>query len=153
MYKWYHAAAICSVFLPDVSPLGSDDDTSEDDHVHYLETDSGDASECLAKIYTAFSRHAFTHSIWFKRGWTLQELIAPDNNIFYNTAYEPLGDIGVGTPLDHPLVQMVEKVTGIDPAVLVPRESVYNHCVAGKMSWTKNRQTTREEDIAVGGRY
>ncbi|KAI0455732.1 heterokaryon incompatibility protein-domain-containing protein [Xylaria acuta] len=98
-------------------------------------------------------------SRWFKRGWTLQELIAPDNFKFELGRRERL-------------VSLVSNITGIDENILSrnlkpghahdiqPRNSLCAVCglpesideilrnisVASKMSWSAKRETTRSED-------
>ena len=68
MFRWYHDAAKCYVYLSDVSVGGSD----------------------------LFSQQtwkpAFQHSRWFTRGWTLQELLAPTCVDFFSVEGERLGD-------------------------------------------------------------
>jgi hypothetical protein len=60
MYRWYSNADVCYVFMADVYP--------KDDLEHPVSL--------------------FSRSRWFKRGWTLQELIAPKNVLFYNSEWE-----------------------------------------------------------------
>jgi hypothetical protein len=68
MFHWYQRAAICCVYLFDVS---SYDTASE--HTEGWET-------------------AFRISRWFTRGWTLQELIAPPVVEFFSREGKRLGD-------------------------------------------------------------
>ncbi len=51
MFQWYKSAKVCYVYLSDVPDLEG--------------TDGSSLRECLSA------------SQWFKRGWTLQELLAP----------------------------------------------------------------------------
>ena len=67
MFRWYHEAAKCYVYLSDVSIHDHD----KDDH---------------------FSQPAFRNSRWFTRGWTLQELIAPTSVEFFSLEGKRLGD-------------------------------------------------------------
>ncbi|KAI0204121.1 heterokaryon incompatibility protein-domain-containing protein [Astrocystis sublimbata] len=104
-------------------------------------------------------RKALYRSRWFQRGWTLQELIAPDNFIFEMGRRERL-------------VSLISDITGVDEDVLSrnlahrhshdiqPRNSLCAVCglpesideilrtksVASKMSWSAHRKTTRGED-------
>jgi hypothetical protein len=60
MFFWYQRATTCYVYLSDVSihdAVGSSDSRWE---------------------------NAFAKSRWFKRGWTLQELIAPKSVLFFS---------------------------------------------------------------------
>jgi hypothetical protein len=67
MFRWYHKAAICYVYLADVW-------TKEID--------------LSLKPWEA----AFANSRWFNRGWTLQELIAPPLVEFFSLNGNRLGD-------------------------------------------------------------
>ena len=59
MYKWYQRAKECYAYLNDVHSQGT------------------------VAAWTEV-RSEFQGSIWFTRGWTLQELIAPSEVLFYN---------------------------------------------------------------------
>ncbi|EIW51969.1 HET-domain-containing protein [Trametes versicolor FP-101664 SS1] len=84
---------------------------------------------------------AFWQSRWHTRGWTLQELIAPKHIVFLSRSWHFLGTkMGLAATL--------EKVTGIDFALLVGRASLSTFSVARRMSWAARRQTTRIEDKA-----
>ena len=63
MFRWYHNAAKCYVYLADVS-MSSQDDIDQ----------------------------ALQKSRWFTRGWTLQELIAPVSVEFFSSDNMQLGD-------------------------------------------------------------
>jgi hypothetical protein len=67
MFRWYHKAAKCYVYLSDVS-IHNDD---ESDHFHQSD---------------------FQKSRWFTRGWTLQELIAPVSLEFFSLEGKRIGD-------------------------------------------------------------
>jgi hypothetical protein len=68
MFRWYHEAAKCYVYLPDVSTDKQNAD--------------GNSSWELA----------FRKCRWFTRGWTLQELIAPTLVEFFSVEGVRLGD-------------------------------------------------------------
>jgi hypothetical protein len=59
MFRWYRDAEVCYAYLSDVSWCGQNNDFRPD--------------------YSAF--HS---SMWFMRGWTLQELLAPDEMKFFD---------------------------------------------------------------------
>ena len=82
----------------------------------------------------------FTISRYFTRGWTLQELIAPEAVVFFNILWEPIGTKGS-------LTSQLKEITGI-PEYILSGASPRNHCVADVMSWAWNRRTTRVEDTA-----
>ncbi|TGJ85998.1 hypothetical protein E0Z10_g2760 [Xylaria hypoxylon] len=70
MFRWYHNAVICYVYLSDVSTGGYQSN-----------------AEFLWES-------TFRKSRWFTRGWTLQELIAPSSVEFFSVEGQRLGDKG-----------------------------------------------------------
>ncbi|KAK4173428.1 hypothetical protein QBC36DRAFT_194689 [Triangularia setosa] len=83
---------------------------------------------------------AFRASRWFTRGWTLQELIAPTSVEFFSVEKTRLGD-------RNSLLQIIHDITGIHLEAL--RGGLLSYfSVYDRMTWIKNRNTTREEDIA-----
>lgn len=83
---------------------------------------------------------AFRSSEWFRRGWTLQELIAPKAVIFLSHDWIELGTRAT-------LADVVEEVTGIERKFLTGH-SVLDASIAKRMSWAARRTTTRIEDRA-----
>ena len=86
----------------------------------------------------------FKRSEWFTRGWTLQELLAPAEDIvFCNNDWQLLGDIW------SPKIQeAITEVTGIEIEYLTDSDIVRGASAAKKISWLSGRTTTREEDMA-----
>ncbi|KAI0828058.1 heterokaryon incompatibility protein-domain-containing protein [Trametes gibbosa] len=113
MYEWYRLSDVCYAYLADV-PHG-DDPAMHDSH--------------------------FRQSRWHKRGWTLQELIAPERVVFLTQTWTFLGS-------KKGLATTVEARTGVDFNILVGRARVDSVSVARRMSWTAGRETTRVEDGA-----
>ncbi|TBU45305.1 hypothetical protein BD309DRAFT_956436 [Dichomitus squalens] len=113
MYLWYGRAGLCYAYLADV-PSGK--------NPH--EPDS-----------------AFRSSRWHKRGWTLQELIAPSGVAFLADDWTEIGG-------KHTLFELIEEITGIPYQALLHVESLGEFSVAQRLSWAARRQTTREEDRA-----
>ena len=111
MYRWYDNAGECYAYLSDVkwSP-------------HSLEQ----------------SRISFAQSLWFTRGWTLQELLAPSFVIFFDREWRDFGTKST-------LATEISTVTGIKHDDLYSRVDV---CIATKMSWVSRRVTSRIEDMA-----
>ncbi|KAJ0116662.1 WD40 repeat-like protein [Diaporthe amygdali] len=116
MFYWYQKAAKCYVYLADVS------------------TPTMDAADNSSWAL------AFQRSRWFKRGWTLQELLAPRSVEFFSREGKLLGD---KTTLE----QKIHEVTGISTQAL-QRAPLYEFSVEERLSWAKSRQTTRKEDRA-----
>ncbi|EEU34251.1 uncharacterized protein NECHADRAFT_28122, partial [Fusarium vanettenii 77-13-4] len=82
------------------------------------------------------------NSRWFTRGWTLQELIAPEHLTFYAADWTRIGR------KDEWLADLITEVTGIDRIYLNGRRQVNRACIAKRMSWLAKRTTTRVEDMA-----
>ncbi|PZC88567.1 vegetative incompatibility protein HET-E-1, partial [Pyrenophora tritici-repentis] len=112
MFRWYQNAKRCYVFLSDVA-----NNTSKPD-----------------------SKSAFKQSRWFKRGWTLQELLAPHSVEFFSKEGERLGD-------KESLQHLIHEVTGI-PIEALSGSDLSEFDVAKRFSWAANRQTIEEEDGA-----
>ena len=110
MFKWYKAAEICFAYLEDV----------------YISSED--------------SWNQFEESSWFKRGWTLQELVAPKELVFFGKGWQRLGS-------KFELRRLVKTATGIEESVL-RGASLKHYSVATRMSWAAGRETTRTEDIA-----
>jgi hypothetical protein len=117
MFRWYRNAVKCYVYLSDVSARKRDNRQTE-------------------RIW----EFAFQKSKWFTRGWTLQELIAPQQVEFYSRDGERLGDKST-------LEQEIHEITQIPiPALRGARLSHFS--VPERMRWAANRKTTRLEDKA-----
>ncbi|KAH9912485.1 heterokaryon incompatibility protein-domain-containing protein [Epithele typhae] len=103
----------------------------------------GLAQVCYAYLYDVDShaRTKFHDSEWFKRGWTLQELIAPPEVLFFDRDWEIIGS-------RYDLSDEIRSITNIDRAVLRKERQISDVCVAQRMSWAASRKTTREEDRA-----
>ncbi|KAK3319270.1 heterokaryon incompatibility protein-domain-containing protein [Apodospora peruviana] len=117
MFQWYKSAIVCFVFLFDLPAVGEGEDES-----------------------IALHRN-FEHCRWWERGWTLQELIAPANVLFFDVAWTLRG-----SKLE--LGQQIREITGIDILILDEPDLLYTVPTAKRMSWAANRKTTRVEDIA-----
>jgi hypothetical protein len=78
--------------------------------------------------------------MWFTRGWTLQELLAPQRVVFYDQQWDSLGT-------KRTLSKLLALRTGIDEAIL--NVMPLSRCsVAQRMSWASQRVTARIEDTA-----
>ncbi|KAL8869505.1 MAG: hypothetical protein Q9174_004223 [Haloplaca sp. 1 TL-2023] len=80
-------------------------------------------------------------SVWFDRGWTLQELIAPKEANFYDKAWQFIGS-------KTGLSQSLSTKTAIPESILNHTMKPSACSVAQRMSWAAKRQTTRVEDRA-----
>lgn len=117
MFRWYRNAVKCYVYLPDVSaPAGEGD------------------------VVKSTWEPDFSQSRWFKRGYTLQELLAPAIVEFYSRDGVLLGDKTT-------LQKMISRITGI-PSKALKGSSLSDFSTSDILKWTENRQTTLEEDMA-----
>ena len=84
---------------------------------------------------------SFVDSEWFKRGWTLPELLAPATVKFYDAEWLFLGD-------KSSLSDRISLATGISSEIIEGHYPVRQCSIAQKMSWAANRETSRVEDRA-----
>lgn len=80
----------------------------------------------------------FSRSVWFTRGWTLQELIAPKVVDFFSSDEQYLGD---KISLD----SRICSITNI-PVEALRGQDLKSFSVEERMRWVQNRTTTLEED-------
>ncbi|TGJ78993.1 hypothetical protein E0Z10_g9771 [Xylaria hypoxylon] len=85
--------------------------------------------------------NSFATSRWFTRGWTLQELLAPDKVIFFDRNWGVLGD-------RKDLADTICNVTRIHIGALHDQNTVSQYSIAQRMSWAADRRTSRQEDTA-----
>lgn len=111
MYFWYATSAICYAYLSDHA--------------------GGTRKFSLGQT--------FENSRWFRRGWTLQELLAPDRPLFYDSGWRFLGN-------KHDLVTQISAACGIEDRYIKDRGLVYKASIATRMSWACRRQTARPKD-------
>ncbi|KAI4182000.1 MAG: hypothetical protein LQ346_006660 [Caloplaca aetnensis] len=115
MYDWYDKAAVCYAYMSDVSMTAEGLDATVID--------------------------AFKSSRWFRRGWTLQELLAPSKIIFYDKDWRCLGSRAR-------LANYITSATGIHQRYLRSKIPCASASIATRMSWAAHRSTTRVEDEA-----
>lgn len=118
MYRWYWNAQVCLVYLSDIARPILDQARSASD----------------------FARSAFKSCRWTKRGWTLQELLAPCTCRCYLQDWRYMGD-------KIEFLEELSDATGIPISILEDPNLVQEASVAQRMSWATGRETTRSEDI------
>lgn len=99
-----------------------------------------EASVCYAYLFDVPGT-PFEKSKWFTRGWTLQELIAPQNVIFFDENWRELGD-------KKSLGSRISECTRIPESVLSGEKGIDMFSTAQRMSWAAKRKTSRIEDRA-----
>ncbi|KAH3958519.1 hypothetical protein HBH98_077100 [Parastagonospora nodorum] len=109
MFKWYRNAIVCYAYLTDV-PAAHSSSTSTD----------------------------LQNSRWFKRGWTLQELIAPTSVQFFDKNGSFLGD----------RVSLQEQIAGITgiPSQALQGTPLEMFKIDERKRWARQRETKLEED-------
>jgi hypothetical protein len=95
MFAWYRDAKFCLAYLGDA---------------FIVEEGDGDRWRCYRKWILSLRVIGFNHARWFKRGWTLQELIAPKEVLLFDKNWE---FIGPRTSLAH----YIAEITHIDKRI------------------------------------
>ncbi|KAF3059577.1 Vegetative incompatibility protein HET-E-1 [Daldinia childiae] len=113
MFAWYHDADICYAFL----------------------------LKAPNELVTTEAKAEFATNKWFTRGWTLQELLAPKDVIFFSGDWVPIGEKKF-------LCLLLAEITGVDFKILLGDEPLDSASIARRMSWAAQRVTTRPEDKA-----
>jgi hypothetical protein len=120
MFLWYSKAQICYAYLSDVLAV---------------------KPPATGGIAAAFDEAVLRKSRWFTRGWTLQELLAPDFVTFYNRDWMEICT-------KRSLPDLLVSVTGISYEIMVGSSQVSDASIAERMSWASRRVTSRTEDTA-----
>ncbi|KAF2733667.1 HET-domain-containing protein [Polyplosphaeria fusca] len=135
MYNWYRNAGTCFVHISDVH-------SNECEIINASTVDESypGQSELLRRLLISpkliFPRR-LKESRWFRRGFTLQELVASRHRRFFSRDWKE-----IQVTIEH-----LASITSIPQRVL--RFGLTDDiCVAQKMCWASTRETTRTEDIA-----
>lgn len=161
MFAWYRGAAVCYVYLSDVSlasttssPLAQQGWHAVAQQIRWL-TQCGMRQDSASALATVLSSRqsaeqgwypAFQQSRWFTRGWTLQELVAPASVEFFSFDGHHLGS-------KHSLLPELHQITGIGvEALQAGSRPNFNFnekfTFEERMSWMDKRQTKIKEDMA-----
>jgi hypothetical protein len=119
MFYWYQRAAICYVYLSDVS---IDDTTAAPGAFKWA--------------------YALAKSKWFTRGWTLQELLAPSSVAFFTKE----GHL-IGNKKDEMLARVIANVAGV-PTPALRGVPLSRFSIETRRTWAARRTTTVPEDTA-----
>ncbi|KAK0627626.1 heterokaryon incompatibility protein-domain-containing protein [Immersiella caudata] len=127
MFEWYALSSVCLAYISDYKDEG-------------LKSGAADPEN-------------FMKSRWFTRGWTLQELIAPANLVFYDRDWFPIGDRrflanAVSSKTSIYRRFLARKGPSRDDNLRELRRNLTAVCVAAKMRWVSARKTGRPEDTA-----
>ncbi|KIK94492.1 hypothetical protein PAXRUDRAFT_445493, partial [Paxillus rubicundulus Ve08.2h10] len=114
MWDWYQDCDRCFVYMNDVRS-GQHPDADDSD---------------------------FSRSQWFRRGWTLQELLAPGKITFFAEDWTRIGKTA-----HRKVMKRITRITGIPEGVLSDGDTA-SFSIARRMSWASHRMTTKKEDRA-----
>ena len=117
MFEWYRKATKCYVYLADLSATEEDLGASR-----------------VPQPWESPIRQ----SIWFSRGWTLQELLAPACVEFFSKQGTKLGN-------KQTLQELIGETTGISRQAL-QGEPLSSFSIEERFSWAEKRETSRPED-------
>ena len=122
MYGWYEKADVCYAYLVDLPSTSSRADPTRIE--------------------------AFYASEWFKRGWTLQELLAPRSVVFLDCEW---CEYGTKASLSRHIsaITIISQSILDEHPIMVRQNQIPNPpSVAQKLSWASMRKTSRKEDMA-----
>ncbi|KAK1071551.1 hypothetical protein LTR74_003181 [Friedmanniomyces endolithicus] len=115
---------------------------------------------CLAYLTDVFDskeKHELDASEWFRRGWTLQELLAPQIVVFLSRDWRVIGHkasrgwtsstFGVEVDAGPSLVSAIASITRVPESVLYDFEQSKRYTVEERLAWSAGRETTKREDV------
>ncbi|KAK3616549.1 hypothetical protein LTR22_027028 [Elasticomyces elasticus] len=99
-----------------------------------------EADKCYVYLADIKDGEHLETSSWFSRGWTLQELLAPHEVLFFDSGWRRIAS-------KQEMALRLERITAI-PQEALQKFDPLDYCVAIKMSWAAGRRTSRDEDLA-----
>ncbi|KAH8681636.1 heterokaryon incompatibility protein-domain-containing protein [Xylariales sp. PMI_506] len=126
MYQWYRDSAVCYAYLVGLPTKAR------------LKSEHPEAS---SKEISALLAGHFGTCKWWKRGWTLQELVAPRSLKFYDEEWNYYGS-------KSKLTKEISSITNMSKSILRKEFEPRRYSIAARMSWASGRRTTRVEDTA-----
>ncbi|PMD31742.1 HET-domain-containing protein [Hyaloscypha variabilis F] len=140
MFRWYRNAARCYVYLDDVSCPATTSTEPPGAPAQKKRKRMDIAASPTVQPTEPLWQAAFRDSLWFTRGWTLQELLAPSSVEFFSSEGTLLGN-------KSSLELSIHNLTHI-PVEALRHGQLSNFCVSDRYAWMNHRETTREEDKA-----
>jgi hypothetical protein len=133
MFKWYRNAGACIV--------------------HLAETLRSDDVDWTESMVDRTRRKCMVDDQWFKRGWTLQELLAPKKMRFYDQDWQPLRPTppdkrhsDVNDKADDAMLLRIKTASHIPKSALMQLDQLPDP--RSVFTWASGRETTKEEDMA-----
>ena len=116
MYEWFQRAKVCYAYLQDVT--------------------------FDPKANSGFQRQQqLRNSHWFTSGWTLIELIAPQNVRFFQKDWKEFGT-------KQSMHGIIASITGIPAELLTGAKELDDYTVFERMAWARHRMISSLEDQA-----
>jgi hypothetical protein len=144
MYRYYWGAEKCYAYLTDVGDENSGDvrdDLSDVNSIDVVYDFQEPSVELPRSIRPGREIFQFLNSRWFKRGWTLQELLAPATLEFYDQEWNMIGT-------KFSLATFIQIATEIQAQYISDRNAMKRASIGLRLSWASQRDTTRDEDQA-----
>jgi len=102
----------------------------------------------IVHLADIFGTAMLSSSVWFKRGWTLQELLAPRTVLFYTHDWSLYKECSSSNHKeDAILLRELEDATGIAQRYLTNFDPGMDNA-RSRLHWASGRRTTEPEDIA-----
>lgn len=157
----------CELAWSDTCCINKDSSAELDESIQAMFKWYRGAAICIAYLACSSSVSDFALEPWFTRGWTLQELLAPEKMKFYGRNWRPLSeDLDdkrpkalatapddeksslIASPLDQPdILTAITRLTEIGLHDLTSfSPGVFR--VHQRLRWASRRTTTRIEDVA-----
>ncbi|KAI5982333.1 hypothetical protein EDD15DRAFT_150699 [Pisolithus albus] len=123
---------------------------------------SAELQETIGSMFAWYRRSALTiaylsdvpdtgsleSSEWLRRGWTLQELLAPERVVFYTKTWSLYKNLtSLNHKMDAAVLEELERETRIEPRFLTDFSPGMDDA-RSRLRWASFRRTTRPEDIA-----
>ncbi|KAF9224475.1 hypothetical protein BS17DRAFT_76584 [Gyrodon lividus] len=136
----------CSLAWTDTCCIDKTSSSELDEAIHSMYRWYNNAYICIAYLAGSSSLSSFDEEVWFTRGWTLQELLAPDRIKFYGNGWMPISG-SLNDKDDAAVLAALNRVTSIPQRDLQtfirgPRDA------RKKLVWASTRRTSRIEDAA-----
>lgn len=158
MYLWYSEATVCYVSLSDCELCPDFDRQRVQIERESIERESIESESDY--FFSRFRqrplvskesrldlialndcmRHQLHRSRWFTRGWTLQELLAPRKQIFFDRRWQLIS-------YKSDILPTLKLITGVGLEALKSGDTT-RYAIAQRMYWASKRETTRIEDEA-----
>ncbi|KIJ58830.1 hypothetical protein HYDPIDRAFT_119185 [Hydnomerulius pinastri MD-312] len=136
----------CRLAWSDTCCINKDSSTELEEAIRSMFKWYRDSHVCIAYLADSTSVDDLGRDVWFTRGWTLQELLAPRAMKFYGQGWRPLSTSSNDK-------QDVSMMNALSRATSIPIDDLRyfrpgTRDVHEKMMWASTRTTTRVEDIA-----